>query len=255
MNPIRIAIHGAAGRMGRRLVALTSSDPALELVAAIDSAENPHQGEDAGNLAGVGPKGITIRSNLCASPDVVVDFSVSQAVVAIVDVCVERKLPLVVATTGLDESQSLRLRQAAATIPLLWSPNMSMAVNLSMKLAEVAAKALSDRDADVEILERHHRFKKFAQRDCLEVRPDHRRGNGHTAHRHGRPWTPRRTTARGDRLSRHPDGRQPRGAHDCLRHARRDARTHRPGHQPRLLRPGRWRGPSSSLEESPASTP
>ena len=161
MNPIRIAIHGAAGRMGRRLVALTSSDPALELVAAIDSAENPHQGEDAGNLAGVGPKGITIRSNLCASPDVVVDFSVSQAVVAIVNVCVERKLPLVVATTGLDESQSLRLRQAAATIPLLWSPNMSMAVNLSMKLAEVAAKALSDRDADVEILERHHRFKKI----------------------------------------------------------------------------------------------
>jgi len=191
MPPIRIAIHGAAGRMGRRLVALVSVDPAWKLMAAIDAAENPHFGEDAGTLAGIGPIGVAITSGLSSSPDVVVDFSAPQAVTAIVDACVERKLPLVVATTGLSESQSLRLRQAATTIPLLWSPNMSMAVNLSMKLAEIAAKALHDKDADVEILERHHRFKEDSPSGtALKFGQIISAAMGQTVHRHGRQGRP-----------------------------------------------------------------
>jgi 4-hydroxy-tetrahydrodipicolinate reductase len=96
-----------------------------------------------------------------------------------------------VATTGLRERQTAGLRHAAATIPLLWSPNMSLAVNLTMKLAEVAAQALSDKDADVEILERHHRYKedspsgtalKFGQM-IAEVM-------GQSIHRHGREGRP-----------------------------------------------------------------
>ncbi len=92
----------------------------------------------------------------------VIDFSVPAAAEKIIEVCRQKRIPLVVATTGLDEAQLEKLRAAAQEIPLLWSPSMSLAVNLTMKLAEVAAAALKDRDADVEILERHHRFKEDA---------------------------------------------------------------------------------------------
>jgi 4-hydroxy-tetrahydrodipicolinate reductase len=159
MNPIRIAIHGAAGRMGQRLVALASSDPELQIVAAIDAPGHPRLGEDAGVLAGVRPLGFPLRSGLDAVADAIVDFSVPQAVDGILDVALARRIPLVLATTGLDERQTAKVRAAAEAIPLLWAPSMSLAVNLTMKLAELAARALKDRDADVEILERHHRFK------------------------------------------------------------------------------------------------
>ena len=177
--------------MGRRLVALASADPSLTLVAAVDSLEHPSQGEDAGVLAGIGATGIALSASLAVTPDVVIDFSVPQALDSILGVCSERKIPLVVATTGLIASQTAGLRQASATIPLLWSPNMSLAVNLTMKLAEVAAKALCDKDADVEILERHHRYKedspsgtalKFGQLIAAAM--------GQTAHRHGREGRP-----------------------------------------------------------------
>ena len=91
-----------------------------------------------------------------------IDFSLPAAAEKIVEICRQRKIPLVVATTGFDEAQTEKLHAAAQEIPLLWSPNMSLAVNLTMKLAELAAQALKDRDADVEIIERHHRFKEDA---------------------------------------------------------------------------------------------
>jgi 4-hydroxy-tetrahydrodipicolinate reductase len=159
---IRIAIHGAAGRMGQRLVALASADRELSVVAAIDAAEHPRLGEDAGVVAGVTALGVPVSAALDAAADVVIDFSVPPAAERIIEICRQKQVPLVVATTGLDETQLDRLRAAAQEIPLLWSPNMSLAVNLTMKLAEVAAAALKDRDADVEILERHHRFKEDA---------------------------------------------------------------------------------------------
>jgi len=159
MPPTRIAIHGAAGRMGQRLVALTAADKDLELAAALDWAEHPRIAEDAGLLAGAGPLGVKIAAELDAEVDVVVDFSLPEAIDRLFDLCVERKLPLVTATTGLSEAQVERRDAIAREIPVLWAPNMSLAVNLGMKLSGVAAAALADKDADVEILERHHRFK------------------------------------------------------------------------------------------------
>jgi 4-hydroxy-tetrahydrodipicolinate reductase len=97
----------------------------------------------------------------------------------------------VVATTGLSEAQQAEVQAAAEQIPLVWAPNMSLAVNLTLKLAEVAASALADKDADVEIVERHHRFKedapsgtalKFGQRISAIM--------GQTIHRHGRSDRP-----------------------------------------------------------------
>jgi 4-hydroxy-tetrahydrodipicolinate reductase len=159
MTTLRVAIHGAAGRMGRRLVALATADPDLELVAAVDSASHPELGADAGLLAGVGPLGVNIASSLTAESDALIDFSLPDATNSVLQMCLGAKIPLVLATTGLSAEQESRLTAAAEVIPILRSPNMSMAVNLTMKLSEMAARALKDQDADVEILERHHRFK------------------------------------------------------------------------------------------------
>ncbi|MGA2031893.1 MAG: 4-hydroxy-tetrahydrodipicolinate reductase [Thermoguttaceae bacterium] len=191
MTPIRIAIHGAAGRMGRRLVALAAADPQLQLVAAVESAGHPLLGQDAGALAGVGPLGISLAETLPAGAQVVVDFSVPAAAVAILETCRRQGVALVLATTGLSGDQHVLLRAAAGEIPLLWSPNMSLAVNLTMKLCEVAARALADKDADVEILERHHRFKEDAPSGtALKFGQTIAGVMGQTADRHGREGRP-----------------------------------------------------------------
>jgi 4-hydroxy-tetrahydrodipicolinate reductase len=160
-SPIRIAFHGAAGRMGQRLVALAAADPSLKVVAALEYAAHPRLGDDAGTIAGAGPIGVPLSTRLEVPCDVVVDFSLPKAVPGIVKSCTERGVPLVVATTGLEPGEVAEVRAAASKIPLLWAPSMSLAVNLAMKLTDVAGRALKDHPsgADVEIIERHHRFK------------------------------------------------------------------------------------------------
>lgn len=161
MAALRLGIHGAAGRMGQRLVALASTDSAFKVTAAIEFAGHPRLGEDAGMVAGVGVLGVRLSDTMDAPVDVMIDFSVPKATRRIIETCLAKKLPLVVATTGLEADTMARIREAAATIPLLWAPSMSLAVNLAMKLSAMAAHALKDHasGADVEIIERHHRFK------------------------------------------------------------------------------------------------
>jgi 4-hydroxy-tetrahydrodipicolinate reductase len=161
---IKLAIHGAAGRMGQRLIALGHQDPHFEIVAALESAKHPALGGDAGVLAGVGEIGVPLAVVGESSADVVIDFSVPDAAVAAVAHCLEFKKPVVVATTGFDERQEEFLRRAAEKIPLVWAPSMSTAVNLVMKLTEIAAHALRNvaSGVDVEIIERHHRYKEDA---------------------------------------------------------------------------------------------
>lgn len=158
---IRLAIHGAAGRMGKRLVALGSADPDFQLVAAIDGPSHPALGQDAGTLAGVSPIGCALSDAWPAGIQAAIDFSVPDGCAAAVQHCTEARIPLVVATTGLNESQIENVKSAASQIPVCWAPNMSLAVNLTMKLAQQAAAALQNvpQGADVEIIERHHRFK------------------------------------------------------------------------------------------------
>jgi 4-hydroxy-tetrahydrodipicolinate reductase len=157
-----IAIHGAAGRMGQRLVALAKEDPSLRLIAAIDSANSPHLGRDAGELAGVGNIGVPITSELSLkqSPECIIDFSAPAGTVAILKTCIDRKLPLVIATTGLEEEHLAEIGHAAHHTAVLLSPSMSLVVNLLFKLTKLAAEALHGKGFDVEIVERHHRFKK-----------------------------------------------------------------------------------------------
>ncbi len=160
-NPIQLAVHGAAGRMGRRVVALAGEGNAFEVTAAIDHSENSLIGQDAGAVAGTAPLGVPLSSDWPTSVAVVIDFSLPDAVAACVEHCVAGHIPLVVATTGLSESQQASLSAAAKSIPLVWAPSMSMAVNLTMKLTQQITETLKDvaGGIDIEILERHHRFK------------------------------------------------------------------------------------------------
>lgn len=147
--------------MGQRLVALGSADSEFKIVAALEYAKHPKLGADAGTIAGIGEIGVPLTAGLEVPADVVIDFSTPQGTAAIVPVCVAKKVPLVMATTGLEDLEKQHLHDAAGKIAVLWSPSMSLAVNLAMKLTQVAASALKDHPsgADVEIIERHHRFK------------------------------------------------------------------------------------------------
>jgi 4-hydroxy-tetrahydrodipicolinate reductase len=177
--------------MGQRLVAFAKADPELELVSAVDAAGHPRLGEDAGLVAGVGAVGVKLTAALEAPADVVVDFSTPKAVDSIIQRCVQDRIALVAATTGLEQGQIERLREAGRQIPVVWSPSMSLAVNLSMKLSEVAARALADKNADVEIVERHHRFKEDAPSGtALKFGQIIADVMGQTVHRHGRQGRP-----------------------------------------------------------------
>lgn len=187
--PIQIAIHGAAGRMGQRLVALASADRELQVVAAVDAPNNPRIGQDAGLLAGVGELRVPLSGELAAPVDVVIDFSVPAGAMAMIETCLNRRQALVLATTGLSAEQQARVREVSREIPLLWSPSMSLAVNLAMKLTGIAAQALKEHPsgADVEIIERHHRYKEDAPSGtALKFGDIIRTVMGQTAACHGR---------------------------------------------------------------------
>jgi 4-hydroxy-tetrahydrodipicolinate reductase len=157
-----IAINGAGGRMGQRLVALAQEDHALQVVAAVDAPSSPAQGRDAGELAGVGRLGVPVGPNLPLSvkPDCVIDFSAPEGTTSILPVCVARQIPLVVATTGHSAQQKAEIEAAAHQTAVLFAPNMSLVVNLLFKLTRLAAEALKGKGFDAEIVERHHRYKK-----------------------------------------------------------------------------------------------
>jgi 4-hydroxy-tetrahydrodipicolinate reductase len=164
MERIRLIVHGAAGRMGHRVVALASQDPQIELVATLERDGHPQLGQDAGRLCGIDAIGIPLQTDTESAADVVVDFSAPQGAAAVTAFCRRRQLPLVMATTGLSAEVQAQLRSLSRDVAVVWSPNMSLAVNLVMKLAMTAAGALSTyaSGVDVEIIERHHRFKEDA---------------------------------------------------------------------------------------------
>jgi 4-hydroxy-tetrahydrodipicolinate reductase len=179
--------------MGQRLVALGAADQGLKIVAGLEHAQHPRLGHDVGLLAGAGELGVPLASQLNSDTDVVIDFSVPGAVEGIVRACVQRKVPLVVATTGLSGEQRARMLDAAANIALLWSPSMSLAVNLVMKLSAIAGTALKDHSSgvDVEIVERHHRFKEDAPSGtALKFGEILAASMGLTRHQHGREGRP-----------------------------------------------------------------
>ncbi|MEO6807714.1 MAG: 4-hydroxy-tetrahydrodipicolinate reductase [Isosphaeraceae bacterium] len=161
IEPLTIGMQGATGRMGTRIIQLIQLDPALTLGAALDRPDHPRIGDDVGDALGLGPLGVPLLTTLDGLVDVVIDFSTPAATLALAKVCAERCIPLVVGTTGFDLEQRAELERLATTIPVLISSNFSKAVNLLMRLVDEAARALGVA-ADIEIVERHHHFKKDA---------------------------------------------------------------------------------------------
>ncbi len=186
---IKLAISGAGGRMGHRLVDLGSNDPAFQLVAAIESSSYPRLGEDAGSVAGTGEIGVALSDSVPDGVEALIDFSLPAGADRAIEHCAAKRVPLVMATTGLEESTIKKIHDASETIPIVWAPSMSLAVNLTMKLAETAALALKDHSTgvDVEIIERHHRFKADAPSGtALKFGEILAGAMGITNHQHGR---------------------------------------------------------------------
>ena len=160
--PTNIVVHGACGRMGQRLTALAGEDAELRVVAAVDSAGHPLLGQDAGAVAGVAPIGVPVTAAIPLETrvDCVIDFSVPRATLGILQTCIDRRLPLVVATTGFGPDERAEVLAASHHTAVLLSPSMSLVVNLLFKLTKLAGETLRGKGFDVEIVERHHRFKK-----------------------------------------------------------------------------------------------
>lgn len=189
----KLGINGAAGRMGQRIVALAHQDNELEVTTALEWDGCPLLGNDAGEVAGIGHIGVSLVAKMQEHVDVVIDFSTPAGLHAIISSCVERQIPLVVATTGLTKEQKESILSASHIIPVVWAPSMSLAVNLTMQLVREAAKALKDlpTGVDVEIIERHHRYKEDAPSGtALKFGEIVAEEMGQTTHSHGRSGRP-----------------------------------------------------------------
>jgi 4-hydroxy-tetrahydrodipicolinate reductase len=152
------AIPGCAGRMGRALVQAVVASDGLALSGAAEVAGSPALGQDAGSLAGLPPQGVLVSADLTAAlegADGVIDFTVPVVTAALCPLCAERGVPMVVGTTGLDEGQLEGLRRAAQQVPVVFAPNMSVGVNVLLRLAAEAARLLGP-GYELEIVEAHH---------------------------------------------------------------------------------------------------
>jgi len=157
----RIAISGAAGRMGRTLVAAVQDFDGLRLSGALEAPGNAYLGQDAGMLAGIGDIGVPVGDSLqaiAADFDVLIDFTLAEASARNIRVCRDAGRRAVVGTTGFSAAERARIREDGEHIAIVLAPNMSVGVNLCFKLLEMAARTLGD-DVDVEIIEAHHRHK------------------------------------------------------------------------------------------------
>ncbi|MFH1037749.1 MAG: 4-hydroxy-tetrahydrodipicolinate reductase [PVC group bacterium] len=161
---IRIIVCGAAGRMGGRIIACAREEGDLMITGAVERAGHPDLGRDAGEVSGAGRLGLPLTDSLedvIGSGDVVIDFSAPTAALAAAAAAAAHRKPLVIGTTGLCPEEEARLKKTVAGIACLFSPNMSVGVNLLFRLVEETAGALGD-GYDIEIVEAHHRLKKDA---------------------------------------------------------------------------------------------
>ena len=157
----RVAIAGAAGRMGRNLVTACHQHPGLKVTVASEHAGSSFLGIDAGELAGVGKLGVVIVDDLVAAAgdfDVLIDFTSVAATLAHLDVCRVAGRSMVIGTTGFSDAQKQQIEAAAGDISIVFAPNMSVGVNLCLKLLDMAARVLGD-EVDIEVIEAHHRHK------------------------------------------------------------------------------------------------
>ena len=146
---VKIIMHGCNGHMGQVISGLVAQDPDAEIVAGIDVAD---QGKNSYPV-------YTDMKECQVEADALIDFSSAKATDALLDYCAERKLPVVLCTTGLSEEQLAKVEETAKKVAVLKSANMSLGINTLMKLVQDAAKVLANAGFDIEIVEKHHNKK------------------------------------------------------------------------------------------------
>lgn len=160
---IRVAMLGASGRMGRSIIPLLAADTeGLQLGGALVARDDPAVGQDAGAFAGTAPLAVAITDDLqraLAGADVAIDFTIADASLRNAQLCRELGVPMVIGTTGHSSAQRAELNEVARGLAIVLAPNMSLGVNVLLKLAELAARALGPEQYDAEIFEAHHRNK------------------------------------------------------------------------------------------------
>jgi len=157
----RIAITGASGRMGRSLIEAVHADDKARLTAAIVRPDNSLVGVDAGELISVGKQSVALVDSLDSVMDqfdVLIDFTKPEATLSNMESCVNAGKSMVIGTTGFNDAQLEKLSEYAAQIPVVFAANFSSGVTLALRLLETAARVMDD-DADIEIIEAHHRHK------------------------------------------------------------------------------------------------
>jgi len=157
----KIIVNGAAGRMGKRIIALAIEDDGLEITGAVEKAGHCDLGKDAGLLASTAPINVKVSDAYPPDADVVIDFSMPEAVDGSIDYCTMNKAGLVLGTTGLNDGQREKIKAASKKIAVVYATNMSVGMNALFAMVGKAAGMLGE-DYDIEIIEQHHRFKKDA---------------------------------------------------------------------------------------------
>jgi len=161
---VKIGVCGAAGKMGKAILEVCKGTDGVEIGAAVEHPDSPEIGIDAGEVAGIGELGIKIVddiTSIVSEVDIIIDFTLATSIIKNIDKCVASNFKMVIGTTGLNEKDHLRIKSAANEIAIVFAPNMSIGVNLCFKLLEMASSVIG-KDADVEIIEAHHRDKKDA---------------------------------------------------------------------------------------------
>jgi 4-hydroxy-tetrahydrodipicolinate reductase len=157
---MKVAIAGASGRMGRMLVEAVQAAPDFDLAGALGVVGSPEIGSDAGAFSGQ-LAGVVIQSDLdkgLAGADVLIDFTRPEGTLRHLEYCAAHGIKVVIGTTGFDEAGKAAIRAAAEKTAIVFAPNMSVGVNVTLKLLEMAAKSFSE-GYDIEIVEAHHRHK------------------------------------------------------------------------------------------------
>ncbi|MDB5796276.1 MAG: dapB, partial [Paucimonas sp.] len=160
MNDMKIAVAGASGRMGRMLIEAVMQADDASLCGALDQPGSPAIGTDAAAFLGK-PAGVKIESDLAAglaAADYLVDFTRPEGTLKHLAYCAQHGIKMIIGTTGFDEAGKAAIAEAARKTAIVFAPNMSVGVNVTMKLLEMAAKSFSE-GYDIEIIEAHHRHK------------------------------------------------------------------------------------------------
>ena len=146
---INVVMHGCNGKMGQVISEIVSKDENLNMLAGVDKFDDGHNPYPV----------FSEISQIPAGADVVIDFSAAPAVDGLLDYCVEKNLPVVLCTTGLSEEQLKKVKETSGKVAVLKSANMSLGINLLMKILKEYAPILADNGFDIEVVEKHHNLK------------------------------------------------------------------------------------------------